>query len=134
MAACGVPEIQVANVASDAWRWRNVKRKTDRTDAMKLLDLSASDRLPTVHVPEASVRGWRALIAYRARLAEQLVALIDDPSRFRSGKQVASYLGLVPRQFQSGQMDRHGRITGHGNRLARSLLVEVSWLGLRNRT
>ena len=65
------------------------------------------------------------------RLAELLVALFDDPHRFGSGRQVGSYLGLVPRQFQSGAMDRHGRITRHGNPLARALLVEVAWLGLR---
>jgi transposase len=65
------------------------------------------------------------------RLAEMVVAVIDDPHRFRSGKQVASYVGLTPRQFQSGMMDRHGRITGRGHKDLRKLLVEVSWLGLR---
>lgn len=228
----GVPEIQVANVAHEAWRWRHTRRKTDRLDAVRLADLSAAGQLPTVHVPQAAVRQWRGLIAYRAklvgrqtaiknrirailasvgeslpagkkgwtaamrerlqrlarplaacdpedlwrgelalelealehvetqvaavesrldalgasdgrvrqlrtipgvgpRLAEHLVALLDDPHRFRSGKQVASYLGLVPRLFQSGSMERHGRITRHGNRLARQLLVEVAWLSLR---
>ncbi|MCH9021644.1 MAG: transposase [Planctomycetes bacterium] len=35
-------------------------------------------------------------------------------------------MGLTPRQFQSGQMDRQGRISGKGNALLRALLVEVS--------
>lgn len=65
------------------------------------------------------------------RTAEMIVAVLDDPHRFKSGKQVGSYAGLTPKQYQSGQMDRQGRISGQGNRLLRSLLVECCWLGLR---
>jgi len=65
------------------------------------------------------------------RLAEMLVAVIDDPHRFDNGKQVAAYVGLTPRQFQSGTMDRQGGITGRGHKDLRKLLVEVSWIGLR---
>lgn len=224
--------LQVANPNHDAWRWRHVKCKTDRLDALKLAQLSAADQLPLIHLPAPRVRQWRSLIHYRhrlvgrltsvknrihalaagegmplksgkglwtqagleklralslpleeagaeelwrgelyeeleqfdrlreiirrvedrleglavadarvnmlrtipgvgPRLAESVVALVDDPHRFRNGKQVASYLGLVPRQYQSGEMNRQGRITGQGDRLVRSLLIEVSWLGLR---
>jgi len=230
--ACGVRRIDVANVNHEAWRWRNVKRKTDRLDAQKLADLAVAGQLPTVHMPEAAVRQWRQLITYRSsvvdrrtaiknhirsilaavgesmspgqrgwtekgrdylrslarplegvapedlwrgeldlelraldaveehvkaveaklgamgkadarvarlqtipgvgpRLAEMLVALFDDPHRFRSGRQVSSYLGLVPRQWQSGATDRQGHISRQGSRLARKLLVEVAWVGLR---
>lgn len=65
------------------------------------------------------------------RLSEALVVALDDPHRFSSGKQVGSYFGLVPRQYQSGASDRQGRITGQGNRLLRRLLVEVAWMSLR---
>ena len=58
-------------------------------------------------------------------------SVMDEPSRFSNGKQVGSYAGLTPKQYQSGQMDRQGHISGQGNRLLRSLLVEVSWCGLR---
>ena len=44
---------------------------------------------------------------------------------------MAAYAGLVPRVFQSGSVDRKGRITGAGNRYLRSILIEVSWLGLK---
>lgn len=230
--ACGVRHIDVANVNHEAWRWRNVKRKTDRLDAQKLADLAVAGQLPTVHMPQVAVRQWRQLIAYRSglvnrrtaiknnirsilaavgesmppahrgwteksrerlqslarplegvgpedlwrgelelelralgameeqidevekklgalgkadervarlqtipgvgpRLAELLVALFDDPHRFRTGRQVSSYLGLVPRQWQSGASDRQGHISRQGSRLARKLLVEVAWMGLR---
>ena len=64
-------------------------------------------------------------------MSEAVVAIIGDPHRFKNGRQVAAYAGLVPRVFQSGAMDRTGGITGAGNRYLRSILVEVSWLGLR---
>jgi transposase len=65
------------------------------------------------------------------RLAEMVVAVIDDPHRFKRGKQVGAYVGLTPRQYQSGTMDRQGRISGRGHKHLRSMLVEVAWLGLR---
>ena len=45
------------------------------------------------------------------RLSETLVAHIDDPHRFRTAAQVASYAGLVPKQMESGTVKRSGRIT-----------------------
>lgn len=44
---------------------------------------------------------------------------VRDPSRFDSGRDVGSYLGLVPSLYQSGETYRRGRITKHGNRQAR---------------
>jgi hypothetical protein len=65
------------------------------------------------------------------RTAEILVACIDDPHRFQNGRQVSAYFGLVPRQYQSGETDRNGRITKRGNPLARTILVECAWSSLR---
>jgi transposase len=48
---------------------------------------------------------------------------VRDPSRFDSGRQVGAYLGLVPSLYQSGQTNRRGRITKHGNRQARWALT-----------
>jgi transposase len=78
------------------------------------------------------VRLLRSVPGVGPRLAETVVAMIDDPKRFTRGKQVGCYAGLTPRQWQSGQMDRQGHISGRGNRVLRSMLIEVSWLGLRN--
>lgn len=227
--ALGV-ELQVANPNHDAWRWKNVKNKSDRGDALKMAQLSVANQLPQVKVPPPAIRQWRNLIAYRhklvhertrvknairailhgqglsqparkkgwteesikylvtlskdmeqvngeglwqgqlaielqrlaqntalidqvtkkldgiadqdkrvrqlrsipgvgPRLAEVVVATIDDPHRFKTAKQVGAYAGLTPRQFQSGTMDRKGRISCQGNPLLRALLVEISWLG-----
>jgi transposase len=65
------------------------------------------------------------------RLAEIVVAVLGDPRRFSSAKEVGSYAGLTPRQYQSGDSDRQGRISRQGNGLLRAMLVEVSWVSLR---
>jgi len=54
------------------------------------------------------------------------VLTIGDATRFPRGKQVASYLGLIPREETSGGRQKLGAITKQGNRLLRSLLVEAA--------
>ena len=49
---------------------------------------------------------------------------IGDVSRFQHSNQVASYLGLIPREHRSGGKQRLGAITKQGNRFLRQLLVE----------
>ena len=225
-------EVQVANTSEDAWRWRKVKKKNDRCDALKIAQLSAVNQVRAVHIPNIEVRQWRALIAFRQqlvrrrgkvknhirdllvsegqilprgakcwtqlgqahlealskdfselgmdelwrgqlkvelrqlqelqreidqveekldaiakteprlallrtipgvgpRLSEAIVALLDQPGRFRKGREVSAYVGMVPKELDSGETVRRGRITKHGSRLVRSLLVEVAWAGLR---
>ena len=65
------------------------------------------------------------------RLAEALVVHLDDPHRFKSGRQVSAYVGLVPKQFESGTMKRVGRITRRGPSLLRGMLIEVAWMVYR---
>jgi transposase len=65
------------------------------------------------------------------RLAEALVVHLDDPHRFKSGRQVSAYVGLVPKQFESGTMKRVGRITRRGPSLLRGMLIEVAWMAYR---
>ena len=224
--------IQVASTHGQAWQWKNVKRKTDRDDALKLAKLVAVDELETAFIPPKSVRQWKSLIGLRKRLvservrgqnrirgllasqglaapvgnrawtdagldtlsthanplaecgpdelwrgevelllrryrdqvaqiaeverrldnlgrsdksvsllatvpgvgprtAEVIAAHLGDGSRFHSADEVSSYAGLVPRQYQSGETDRRGRITKRGPRLLRSALVECAWCSLR---
>jgi len=59
------------------------------------------------------------------------VACIDDPHRFANGRQVSAYFGLIPRQYQSGETDRNGRITERGNPLARTIFIKCAWASLR---
>jgi transposase len=223
---------QVAHTASEAWKFKHTKRKTDKDDALRLAQLEALGQLPTVATPPPQTRQWRSLIAYRQvlvgrrcagqnrirallvgqglpaprghrawtelglqgigqhakplaecggdelwrgllelalteyrqvralleqaeakldalaqadegvqiwesipgvgpRTAEAVVAHLHQPERFQTGKQVSAYVGLVPKQFQSGETDRRGRITRRGPALRRKLLVECAWVMLR---
>lgn len=225
-------ELHAANTRHAAWMWKYTKRKTDKDDAQKLLDIFLMGQLDEVHIPTRQTRQWRQLIHTRhfyikqrtqianairsllqqqggtvpaghqawtreglahlsrqcrtlnqcsadelwrgilreylrtlrqlnasvkklelqlrhiskhnkqvnrlktipgvgERLAEMVVAVIDDPHRFKKAKQVAAYAGLVPKLYESGTMHRQGRITKAGHPLLRGLLVEVSWLMLR---
>jgi transposase len=55
--------------------------------------------------------------------ATALAASVPDPSAFKSGRQFAAFLGLVPRQNSSGGKDRLGHISKMGNGYLRRLLV-----------
>ena len=59
------------------------------------------------------------------------VLTIGDVSRFPRGKQVASYLGLIPREETSGGRQKLGAITKQGNRMLRMLLVEAAQVAIR---
>jgi transposase len=54
------------------------------------------------------------------------VSTFDDPTRFRRSADVGAYLGLTPRHYQSGEIDRQGRISKHGDRFLRTLLYEAA--------
>ncbi len=55
--------------------------------------------------------------------ATALAASVTDPTLFRSGREFAAFLGLVPRQNSSGGKDRLGRISKKGDGYLRKLLV-----------
>jgi len=59
------------------------------------------------------------------------VLTMGDVHRFPRGKQVASYLGLIPREYSSGGKQRLGSISKQGNRFMRMLLVEAAQAAVR---
>ncbi len=59
------------------------------------------------------------------------VLTMGEVSRFQRGKQVASYLGLIPREYSSGGKQRLGPISKQGNRFLRTLLVEAAQAAVR---
>ena len=56
-------------------------------------------------------------------LATALVASVTDPKPFRSGRNLAAWIGLVPKQHSTGGKEKLGSITKQGNRYLRWLLV-----------
>jgi len=53
-------------------------------------------------------------------------AAIDDPERFKRSRDIGPYLGLVPRRYQSGEIDYTGSISKCGDRRMRTLLYEAA--------
>jgi transposase len=62
-----------------------------------------------------------------------LIAALDTPTRFASAGHVAAYLGLVPREWSSGERQHRGGVTKTGNRRARAMLVQAAWGVWRDR-
>ncbi|MBA7529203.1 hypothetical protein ES705_21396 [subsurface metagenome] len=61
-----------------------------------------------------------------------LIAEIGDITRFKSCKQLTSYVGLVPRSHQSGEKDPSGSLTYRSNKYLRSSIVEAAWVAMRH--
>jgi transposase len=92
-------KLVVLNTNDEPWRWRNVKRKTDRKDALKLAELVALRKGSEVAVPQHAVRQWRQLIYYRQTLVDEMVAiknrlravLLQEDLRLSSGQKAWGY-------------------------------------------
>lgn len=54
------------------------------------------------------------------------VSTVEDPKRFSRSRAVGAHLGLTPRRYQSGDIDRSGRISRCGDSLARTLMYEAA--------
>ena len=60
------------------------------------------------------------------------VLIIGSPERFRCGKQIGSYLGLIPCEDSSASRQRLGHISKQGNPLLRFLLLEAAQAAVRS--
>ena len=56
-----------------------------------------------------------------------LIAEIGDFARFGHHRELASWLGITPSEYSSGDQQHRGHITKAGNQHARRLLVEAAW-------
>jgi len=54
-----------------------------------------------------------------------------DLSRFKTRKEFAKYLGLIPGEYSTGDTERKEHITKQGNRYVRSWLIESAWVSIR---
>ena len=90
------------------------------------------DKLAQIARTDPRIALLRTIPGVGPRLAEAIVAMLDQPQRFQHAREVSAYIGMVPQELSSGETRRHGHITKQGNRLVRALLVEVAWAGLRH--
>lgn len=73
---------------------------------------------------DAAARRLMSIPAVGVIVALTYVAVIDTPERFRHSSLVGAYLGLTPRRYQSGDVDRAGHISKCGDGLLRSYLYQ----------
>jgi transposase len=114
----------------DLWRGE-LDRLLDR---LRFLDTQARDvesKLDLLAKSDSRVSLLETVPGVGTRTAEVIAVHLPDAKRFRSAAEVSAYAGLVPRQYQSGETDRRGRITRRGPKLLRAALVECAWCSLR---
>jgi transposase len=96
--------------------WRSITAELDKLDqAIEKAAKESSVAQTLMTVPGV---GAVTAMAY--------VATVDSPERFSKGKDVGAYLGLTPRRYQSGEVDRVGRISKCGDSMLRALLFEAA--------
>lgn len=66
-------------------------------------------------------------------ISSAIVAAVGDASGFASGRDLSAWLGLVPRQYSTGDRTILGRISKRGNRYIRTLLVQAAHIILVRR-
>jgi len=85
------------------------------------------ERLGELAVKDERVKRLLTMPQIGPVTAVSFVATLDEVGRFRGAHQVEAYLGLVPREWSSSEVQRRGRITKAGNSRMRWLLVEAAW-------
>jgi transposase len=119
------------NDMEELWRG-HLQMELEQLDELCQRIVELDDKLDAIGHADQRVRRLRTIPGVGPRLSELVVAMIDDPHRFKSARQVSAYAGLVPRRYQSGEMDRSGRISKAGCGKLRKLLVEIAWGMLRH--
>jgi transposase len=114
----------------DLWRGE-LRLLLDRLDGLDAQTRAVEAALDAVAAGDPGVSLLTTVPGVGVRTAEVIAVHLFDARRFRSADEVSAYAGLVPRQYQSGETDRRGRIIRRGPKLLRAALVECAWCSLR---
>lgn len=114
----------------DLWRGQ-LQSELQQLDSLQECLDKTTKKLDEFNKQKQSIKLLETIPGIGPRTAEAVVAVIDNPHRFKSCRQISNYAGFTPRRYQSGQMERNGRISKRGNPLLRALLVQASWAALR---
>ena len=90
----------------------------------KAVDLEARKRPEVLRLMTHPGVGPLTALAY--------VLIIGTPARFARGKQIGTYVGMIPSENSSAGKQRLGHISKQGNSLLRFLLVEAAQAAARN--
>jgi transposase len=83
----------VANTTSEAWKFKHLKRKTDRDDALRLAEVYRLGKFPSVLIPAKEIREKRGLIETRQKLVGRRVALQNRIRSILVGQGLAAPCG-----------------------------------------
>jgi transposase len=128
--AAGRKELE--SFALAPWASRRRQDLLDLLDQLtpKIQELTRALEEEVEKRPVARRLGTHPGVGPLTALAFELV--IGAPERFHCGKQIASYVGLVPTEESSGDRRRLGHISKQGNVLLRFLLVEAAQVTVRS--
>lgn len=112
---------------------QSVPPLVEAIDAMTQQVLEIEEQVDQVARTEPdTVRRLTSVPGVGKLIATSFLALVEDPGRFRSSKEVAAYLGLAPWVNSSAGKRKPGGITKRGNRATRALLVQGAWAHVRS--
>jgi transposase len=80
-------------------------------------------RVTQAHRANADSKRLEAIPGFGVILSTAVVATMTDPKAFKTGREFAAWIGLVPRQNSTGGKERLGSISKQGDRYLRRLLV-----------
>ena len=80
-------------------------------------------RITQAHRANADSKRLDAIPGFGVILSTAVVATMTDPKAFKTGREFAAWIGLVPRQHSTGGKERLGSISKQGDRYLRRLLV-----------
>ncbi len=111
------------------------RRRRDLLELLDRLSPTITELTQTIEQEAEKCPEARRLMTHPAvgsLTALAFVLIIGRAERFQCGKQIASYLGLVPLEESSGNRRRLGHITKQGHALLRFLLVEAAQVSARS--
>ena len=116
-------KLLVCNPNQEAWKWKHVKRKTDRDDALKLAKLAALEQLVPVYIPCRQQREYRRLVKYRQVVLGRINRVQNN---------IRSIFAQRGMEMMRGQkawaLERYEQIAQHRQPLAACALDEL-WRG-----
>ncbi len=93
---------------------------------------SAQQHIHAWHRSNEASRRLASIPGIEPIIATALVASVADPSVFKSGRELAAWIGLLPQQNSTGGKERLGRISKQGDRYLRWLLVAGAMAVIRH--
>jgi transposase len=80
-------------------------------------------RIQAVHRGDPASRRLDAIPGFGVIVSSAVAATVTDPKAFKTGREFAAWVGLVPRQNSTGGKERLGSISKQGDRYLRRLLI-----------